>query len=373
MDERKLNALLTAAVTSGTVAGIAAALTNGRETIFQATAGTVAIGDQQPITPDTIFWIASMTKPITSVAALQLVEQGKLSLDEPIGNLLPDLANPQILENGTLRPAKQKITLRHLLTHTAGFGYAFANPALAAYAAAHPAKPGTLASLNTPLLFEPGTKWEYGINTDWVGRAVEAASGLRLDEYFTRHITGPLGMADTCFIPTAAQRARRAWPHQRARSGALTPTPPTYNEAPEFFSGGGGLFSTLADYQKFCRMILQDGASILSPASIAALSTNQVGALRAGVIGSANPDLMAGADPFPGMDSKWSFGFHLNPEPGPLGRSKNSLSWAGLANTYFWIDPAQDLAGIILMQLLPSGDLGAVKTYMQFEQAAYRR
>jgi methyl acetate hydrolase len=371
MNFSKIESLLTGAVTAGAAAGIAAAITNKSETIFQAAAGTAALGNEQKITPDTLFWIASMTKPVTSVAAMQLVEQGRLSLDAPLGALLPALAHPNILEHGKLRRATTPITLRHLLTHTAGFGYSFANAELAAYAAAHPVKPGTQAALNAPLLFEPGTRWEYGISTDWVGRAVEAASGQRLDEYFRAHITGPLAMADTSFIPTAEQRGRRAWVHQRAPDGSLAPTPPSYNEAPEVFGGGGGLYSTLTDYQKFLRMILANGAGILSPASVAALSTNQVGGLRAGVIGSANPSFMAGADPFPGMDSKWSFAFHLNPEPGPFGRSKNSLSWAGVANTYFWIDPARGLAAVILMQTLPSGDLGAVKTYMQFEKSVY--
>ncbi len=302
-----------------------------------------------------------MTKPITSVAALQLVEQGKLSLDDPIGHLLPELANPQVLENGALRPAATAITLRHLLTHTAGFSYPTSNAALAAYAAAHPnpPPPGSRAALAMPLVHEPGTAWEYGVSTDWVGLAVEAASGESLDAYFRNHITGPLNMPDTVFTLTEAQKSRRAALHHRSPAGKLTAMPPTLPAQAEYFSGGGGLFSTLIDYQKFLSAILSGGAGLIGPESMEALRTNQIGAIN--------------ATTFPGQPSKWSFGFLLNPEPGPFGRSKNSLFWAGMANTYFWIDPESNIAGMALTQIIPSGDIGALKVFMRLEKAAYSR
>jgi CubicO group peptidase (beta-lactamase class C family) len=371
MNPTILQAILDTAVAAGDTAGVAAAITGPEGTVAQATAGATTINGPDAIDEHTLFWIASMTKPVTSVAALQLVERGKLSLDAPIGDLLPELAHPNILENGALRPATQKMTLKHLLTHTAGFSYGFASATYAAYIAEHKIAPNSLASLNMPLLFEPGARWEYGISTDWVGRAVEAASGQTLADYFATHIFAPLGMTDTTFTPNPEQRARRAAIHQRQADGTLAVPPPAPAARPEFFSGGGGLSSTLNDYLKFLRIFLNDGAGIMSPASLAALSTNQISALRAGFIPSANPALSTGSDLNPGRDSKWTLGFLLYPETGPFGRNAGSLSWAGLANTYFWIDPAINRAAIILMQTLPSGDAGSLKTYFAFEKAVY--
>jgi CubicO group peptidase (beta-lactamase class C family) len=225
--------------------------------------------------------------------------------------------------------------------------------------------------LNVPLLQEPGTKWTYGINTDFVGLAVEAASGEKLDVYFKNHITGPLGMHDTAFMPNAEQQSRMVTMHQRQADGSLTPIPPYSSRTPEFFSGGGALYSTLNDYQKFMRMLLSGGAGLLSPETIAAMSSNQIGSLRAGAIPSANPGVIAPLDVFPGMDTKWGLGFLINPAPVPLGRSAGSIAWSGLANTYFWIDPAKGLAALILMQLLPAGDPAAIRALVGFEMAVY--
>ncbi len=373
MNTTRMQAVLDSAVAAGLVAGVAAAVTTPAETVFQHCAGTTVLNGGSNITAETLFWIASMTKPVTSVAAMQLVERGRLELDAPIGDLLPDLANPLILENGKTRPATQKITLRQLLTHTSGFSYGFASAELAAYIRDNdiPASPGKRASLNVPLLFEPGARWEYGISTDWVGLAVEAASGETLDQYFIDHVTGPLGMADTVFLPNDEQMARHAAIHQRQPDGSLAPLPRNPPRQPEFFSGGGGLHATLADYQKFLRIFLNQGAGIIAPETVAAMSRNQIGPLRAGVIPSADPSFNAGVDPYPGMDSKWGLGFLINPETGPFGRSPGSLNWAGIANTYFWIDPVQKFAAVIMMQTLPAGDRGAIKTYAGFETAIY--
>lgn len=368
-----IQAVLDAAVAAGDVAGVVAAVTGPAGTIMQAQAGVTVAGGDVAVDERTIFWIASMTKPITSVAAMQLVERGLLSLDAPIGDLLPYLAAPRILQDGQLRPAKTAITLRHLLTHTAGFSYDFASAAYVDYISAHPeaAKRGRLSWLEMPLLFEPGTAWEYGINTDWVGRAVEAASGMALDAYLAAHILEPLGMEDTQFIPSEAQDARRAALHQRLPDGGLMAAPVARVSRPEFFSGGGGLYSTLADYQKFLRIFLNDGAGIIGPGSLAEMTRNQIGGLRAGYIPSANPELITGADMNPGQESKWGLGFLIYPERGMFGRNAGSLGWAGLANTYFWIDPAAELAAVIMMQTLPSGDPGAIKTLCGFEAAIY--
>jgi CubicO group peptidase (beta-lactamase class C family) len=373
VNQDALKAVIDNAVATGAAPGIAGAVTDGQGTIFEYCAGTTAAGGGVPVTANTLFWIASMTKAITSVAAMQLVEQGTLTLDEPIGLLLPDLAHPQILENGTLRPAVQKMTLRHLLTHTAGFTYLFANAGLADYVAAQglEASPGKRASIKMPILFEPGTRWEYGISTDWVGLAVEAASGLTLDVYFEKYITGPLGMVDTVFLPDAGQQARRMQVHQRMPDNTLAALPPAPVARPEFFSGGGGLNSTLADYTKFVRIFLNGGGGVISPKTVAEMSRNQIEDLRAGVIPSANPAVIAETDFYPGMDSKWGLGFLLNPERGRFGRAAGSLTWAGLPNTYFWIDPATSIAAVLLMQTLPSGDPASVKTLCGFEAAVY--
>jgi methyl acetate hydrolase len=365
--------VLNDAVAAGDVASVAAGGTNAERTLFQTSAGTTLRGGEQAVDADTVFWIASMTKPVTSVAAMQLVEAGRLSLDAPIGDWLPELAKPRILENGKLRAAKKQITLRHLLTHTAGFSYPFTSAEYAAYIAALPAPPvmGTRAALDAPLLFEPGERWEYGLSTDWVGLAVEAASGETLDAYFKKHIFAPLGMEDTSFLPDEDQQARRAAIHQRQADGSLTPSPPKPPQRPEIFSGGGGLFSSLNDYQKFLRMFLASGGGVISPETVAEMSRNQIGDLRAGRLPSVDPAFMNGSDAAPGIDAKWGLGFMIHPVPGPLGRHAGSLSWAGAANTYFWIDPAAGLAAVILMQILPSGDAGAIKTYGRFEKAVY--
>jgi CubicO group peptidase (beta-lactamase class C family) len=330
--------------------------------------------------PDSVFWIASMTKAITTVAALQLVEQGKLSLDGPIGDLLPDLAAPVVLAGFAAdgapitRPAETRLTLRHLLTHTSGFSYDFANGELARYlqqTGQPSAATGLKAGLRQPLMFEPGTQWEYSIGIDWVGQAVEAASGMALDAYFAAHVTGPLGMADTLFMPRPDQAARRVAMHQRQPDGGLAVVPFEPRPAPEFLAGGAGLYSTAPDYAAFLRMILNQGAGLLEPATVAAMGTNQIGALRAGRIGSVNPALTAEADFYPGMESKWGLGFLINPEKGPFGRSANSLTWAGLPNCYYWIDREKALGAVILMQSLPSGDMGALKAAAGFEYALY--
>ncbi len=380
MDLQAIRTVIDSAVAARAVAGAVVAVTDKSGTLFEYASGRLRLDAAPVMRPDAVFWIASMTKAVTTVAALQLVEAGKLSLDEPISGILPGLANPVVLEgfdhagNPVTRPARTAITLRQLLTHTAGFSYEFANPLLARYlkdTGSPSADTGLLAGLRQPLMFDPGTAWEYSIGIDWAGQAVEAASGLKLDEYFVQHITGPLGMVDTGFQPTALQAPRRAAMHARNPDGSLKVIPFEPRPAPEYLAGGAGLYSTAADYLAFMRMILNDGAALLQPDTVAAMRTNQIGGMRAGTIGSANPALMSPSDFYPGMESKWSLGFLLNPEPGRFGRGAGSLTWAGLPNCYYWIDVPRGIAAVILMQILPSGDVGALKTYAGFETALY--
>jgi CubicO group peptidase (beta-lactamase class C family) len=380
MNETTIRAALAEAVSGGQIAGAVVAVTSKDKTLLEVAVGRQSIAADADMRTNSVFWIASMTKAITTVAALQLVERGKLSLDGPIGELLPDLASPIVLEGfeaggaPILRPAKTRLTLRHLLTHTSGFSYDFANPNLARYLSqtgSPSASTGLKSGLRQPLMFEPGSKWEYSISIDWAGQAVEAASGTTLDRYFEEYITGPLDMRDTLFRPRPDQQERRAAMHQRKPDGGLMVIPFEARPAPEFLAGGAGLFSTATDYLAFLRMILNQGGGLLKPETVAAMGTNQIGALRAGKIGSVNPGLTAEADFYPGMDAKWGFGFLLNPERGMFGRSPNSLAWAGLPNCYYWVDQEKAIGAVILMQLLPSGDLGALKAAAGFELALY--
>ena len=332
-----------------------------------------------PMREDTLFQIASMTKAITSVAAMQLVEQGRLSLDADIGLVLPDLANPQVM-TGTgadgkpqLRPAKGPITLRHLLTHTAGLGYFFIHPeVLGWYAATGMPEPGSLASIKMPLMFDPGEAWEYSVATDWVGQAVEAISGQTLGDYLAEHVTGPLGMASTAF--RAEMPVGSATVHVRTADGGWEINPAVLGGG-EFHMGGGGLSSTAADYARFVRMLLRggelDGVRVLKAETVAAMSRNQVAPLRAGKMGSAMPELAGPYDTFPDQHTGWGLGFLINPEPGPHGRSSGSLAWAGIFNSYYWFDPAKGVGGVFMSQLAPFGDAGALAAFGALEELAY--
>jgi CubicO group peptidase (beta-lactamase class C family) len=328
---------------------------------------------------DTIFQIASMTKAIVSAGAMQLVESGKLDLDAPISDLLPQLANPQVLtgfsDSGEpqLRPASRPITLRHLLTHTAGLGYFFIRPEVLRYFAATgmPA-PGSLASIQMPLLFDPGENWEYSVATDWVGLAVEAASGKRLGEYLQANLLDPLGMASTAFLDALPDDAAKV--HARTPEGDLA-IQPMFLGGGEFEMGGGGLSSTAHDYGRFVRMMLRggelDGNRVLAEATVAEMARNQVAPLRAGYMGSAMPDLAQPYDTFPDQHTGWGLGFLINPEQGPNGRAPGSLAWAGIFNSYYWIDPANGVGGVMMSQLAPFGDAGALGFFGALERTAY--
>lgn len=377
---RIIHALETS-LAAGGIPGAVAVVGNSASTIAEAAVGTKGPGGP-PLAQDDLFQIASMTKAITSVAAMQLVEQGRLTLDDDIGRLLPALANPQLLEGfdeegkPVLRPAAGPITLRHLLTHTAGFGYEFMSAAISQYRVHHPAAPGTLASIDLPLLADPGTAWTYGVSTDWVGQAVEAASGMKLGDWLARHVTGPLGMKDTSFSFDETVKARVTPLTMRMADGKLMPFPVHFGggDKAEFQSGGAGLVSTARDYLHFCRMILNrgtlNGARILTPATVTDMGTNQV-SMPAGRLHTNMQSFTTAFDPFPGMECGWGLGFLINPEPGPDGRAAGSLAWTGVANSYFWIDPENDIAAILLMQHLPFGEPAALNVLRAFEQAVY--
>ncbi len=376
--------VLEQAVAAGEVPGVVALAADDGGVIYEGAFGTRTLGQDAPMTPDTVCWIASMTKAITSVAAMQLVERGKLSLDEPLGTLLPELAAPQVLEgfaaDGTprLRPARRPITLRLLLSHTAGFCYSIWNADMLRYqeqAGIPSITECANAALNLPLVFEPGERWEYGINIDWAGKAVEAASGQRLEGYLRANIFGPLGMNDSGFVLGAAQRERLAGMHARNPDGSLAVIPFEMPQEPEFYMGGGGLYSTGRDYLTFLQMLLHDGsfngAQILRPETVAEMARNQIGDLTVGLLKTAIPASSNDAEFFPGMVKKWGLGYMITTEEAPTGRSAGSVAWAGLANTYYWLDPVKRVTGVILTQLLPFVDPAALGLFERFERAIY--
>ena len=381
----RVDAALRSAVDAGEVPGVVAMAATDRGLLYEGAFGRRGRGGAEAMTPDTVFRIASMTKVITSIAAMQLVEQGKLVLEAPVPDIDPTIGAPRVLEGfdaagaPRLRPAKRPITLRHLLTHTAGFAYDMWNPALGRYlqSAGLPLRSsGRVASIRMPLLFDPGERWEYGINTDWVGRLVEAASGLPLDVYFRERLFGPLGMVDSGFVTTEAQRARQARLHQREPDGTLVPQPlePPATAA-EFWSGGGPLYSTGRDYLQLLQMLLHggqwNGARVLRPETVALMHANHTGDLPAGVMRTARPEMSNDVDLFPGTRVRWGLGYMLNLDPGPSGRSAGTVSWGGIYNTYYWLDPGRRVAGVILTQILPFADARVLGLYGRFERAIY--
>ena len=336
------------------------------------------------MTADSVFWIASMTKAVTTAAGMQLVEQGKLSLDEPIGKLLPDLAAPQVLEGfdakgePKLRPAKKPITLRQLMTHTAGFAYDMWNGDMVTYLE----KTGTPAittcqnaALKTPLMTDPGTRWEYGTNIDFVGKAVEA-----VERQEARRLSARPSAGAARHDRHRLQDRRRPAPapggmHSRGEDGSLAPIPFELEQNPEFHMGGGGLYGTAGDYIKFTQMILNkgrgNGNQLLKAETVALMGQNHIGDLTMGKLVSAVAFATNDVDLYPDMDKKWGLSFLINTARTPEGRSPGSLAWAGLANTYFWIDPSRNVAGVILMQVLPFADQKCLEAFAGLERGVY--
>ena len=368
-----------AAVEAADLPGAAAILVNKEGQVFSHAVGSANAATGMPMKTDTKCQIASMTKALVSVAAMQLVEQGKLDLDKPIGSLLPELAEPKILTSfddagvPQLRKATKPVSLRHLLTHTAGLGYFFVQSDILRYFVhAGIPQPGERKAVEMPLMFEPGERWEYSVATDWVGFAVEAASGMRLRDYLQAQVLEPLGMHSTAFHDAPTEGL--AGVHARRPEGGFEISPMFLGNA-NFDSGGGGLVSTAEDYARFLRAMLRsgelDGARILGAKTVAEMGRNQIGDLRAGYMASSMPELAGAFDNFPDMHTGWGLGFLLNPDPGPNGRAPGSMAWAGIFNSYYWIDPSSGLAGVFITQMSPFGDPGALDAFGALERMAY--
>jgi methyl acetate hydrolase len=379
----QIDSMLRAATTAGEVPGVVALAATDHGLLYEGIFGKRRLADGPAMTRDTVFRIASMVKLITSVAALQLVEQDKLALDAPVPDIEPAIGAPQVLDGfdakglPQLRPAKAPITLRHLLTHTSGFAYRLWDAKAVHYAKSLELLPKAQRKLapSTPLMFDPGTRWQYGTSIDWVGRIVEAISGDSLDVYFRKHILDPLGMNDTAFVLAPQQREREASVHRRRQDGALTAEPMEQNAPRQSFSGGGGIYSTAPDYLTLIRALLAggalDGVRILRAETVALMGQNQIGDIDVGVLKTTVPALSNDVDLCPGVTRKWGFGHMINMQAMADGRSAGSLTWGGLLNTYYWIDPGRKIAAVFMTQVLPFADGRALRLYRQFEHGIY--
>jgi len=362
---------------------VAMACTSSKTT-YSGAFGKRDLASAVDVTLDSIFGIASMTKPVTSVAAMQLVEQGKLKLDEPASTYIKELGSLQVLHGfdpttgkPILKPATKPVTLRTLLTHTSGFAYDTWFPDMLRWEkeSGTALAPGTVAPL-TPLMFEPGSRWQYGTSADWSGRLVETVSGMTLEEYFQKNILQPLGMHDTSFLLPAAKFDRLVAESDRQPNGTLKENPRTQPKPPKAFNGGGGLYSTAPDYVRFMQMFLRrgkgaDGAVILQPKTVDMMATIQTGDLSAGKLKTARPTVSSDVDFHPGFKDGFGFGFLINSKAYDGARSAGSLAWAGIWNTYFWIDPHKGVAGVIMMQFLPFADKEGLAVLGDFERSVY--
>jgi methyl acetate hydrolase len=381
----QIDQVLREAVDEKKIPGIVAMVAVADHVIYQGASGKRDTIKNIPMTVDSIFRIASMTKPITSVGVMQLVESGRVKLDEPAATYLPELSQVQVLEEFDASTGKAKLrspnalpTVRQLLSHTSGFAYEFFDPELHGYVAtgAVPsARQGDDGFLKAPLLFDPGSRWEYGISTDWLGKLVERVSGQTLEDYFRQHIFQPLGMTDTFFDVPPEKQARVVALHQRQDDGSFLEPPPQPFKPVRFFSGGGGLYSTASDYLKFERMLLGGGKlgnkRILQSATVDQMSRNQIGDLMLVELRSSVPQFAKDPLRIPGSLDKFGLGFGINTKPVEGGRSRGSLAWAGIYNTFFWIDPPRKTCTVIMMQILPFSDDAANSVVERFERAVY--
>lgn len=376
-----LDLSLRGAVERKDVPGVVALVTDRERVLYQGAFGVADVATGRPLAADALFRIASMTKPITSVALMQLVEQGRIGLNDPAEKYLPELVGLKVCDSFDaatgayqLRPASRPATVRHFLAHTSGLAYPFTS---ATWRDFKP-RPGEVYPFGGPLLFDPGERWHYSTSTDVVGRLVEVVSGQKLEDYFRQHIFAPLKMDDTSYNVPEAKGPRLVAQQQRAgerMDGAIElqkPQPGLTIAAP---IGGGGLASTASDYGRFVRMLLNggslDGVRVVKAETVALMGQNHIGAITVPALKSALPrsaDFTFIAD---GRD-KWGLGFLITVDQVPGKRSPGSLSWGGINNTYFWIDPARGIAGVIMMQYLPFSDVKALAVYDTFERGAYK-
>jgi len=373
-----IEAALRGAVERKEVAGVVAMASDRNGILYEGAFGLADLGEARPLKIDSLFRIASMTKPVTSVAAMQLIEQGRFALDDAVEKYLPQFTNLSVFESfdaasGSykLRPATKSVTVRHLFTHTSGLGYAFTSPIVRDFKA----RAGEEYPVG-PLVFEPGARWLYSTSTDWLGRLVEKVSRLSLEDYFRQRILDPLKMSDTFYYVPEDKQARLVTVNRRQSDGSMAKEgtqPPTtgFNRI-----GGGGLSSTASDYIRFTRMLINggelDGARILSAKSVEEMAQNHIGTIGVPALKTALPDRSNDFSFIADGRDKWGLGFLISVDAVPGKRSAGSLSWGGINNTYFWIDLSRGIAGVILMQFLPFADRTALALYDAFERGVYQ-
>jgi CubicO group peptidase (beta-lactamase class C family) len=372
-DGSAIRSLLDGAVAKGAVHGIAALVVGRDGPLFQHAAGEANEG--------TLYRNASMTKAVATTGALQLVEQGRLDLDATVESILPEFGALQVLEGfdgdkPRLRPPASKATVRQLMTHTAGCGYFFTSEKLLRYLALT-GEPNPLSgqkrSLSVPMVNDPGTVWEYGVNTDWLGLIVEKLSGRTLGAYLQQHVYAPLGMGDSTFAPSGEQRSRLLRVMQRQADGSLSPSVHDLPPTSEWDAAGHGSYGTIQDYGRFVQAWLNDGAGVLKPETARMAMSNHIGSIQLpALLKSAIPDLSndVPALPFP---QAWGLGFHLMLADVPGMRSNGTGDWAGVFNSYYWIDRAKGVGGVLMTQVLPFFDMRIIETLMGFEMAVYQQ
>ncbi len=376
-----LDTSLRGAIERKDVPGVVALVTNRERVLYTSAFGVADVATGRALTSDALFRIASMTKPVTSVALMQLIEQGLIGLDEPAEKYLPELAGVKVFESFDkatgayqLRPASRPPTVKHFLTHTSGLAYPFTSETWRDF------KPrdGEKYPFGGPLLFDPGERWHYSTSTDVVGKLVEVVSGQKLEDYFRQHIFAPLKMDDTSYNVPETKGPRlvaQQWRGGERMDGAIElqkPQPGLTIAAP---IGGGGLASTADDYGRVVRMLLNggalDGARVLKAETVALMGQNHIGAVSVPALKSALPRSADFTFIDDGKD-KWGLGFLITTNQVQGKRSPGSLSWGGINNTFFWIDPTRGVAGVIMMQYLPFADAMALAVYDTFERGTYQ-
>ena len=366
-------ALLDGAVSKGALHGVAAVVVDRNGQLFEHAAGEASAR--------TLFRNASMTKAVATTAALQLVEQGRLSLDATVESILPEFGQLSVLDGfdddkPRLRPPASKATVRQLMTHSAGLGYFFLNDKLLRYHALT-GEPNPLSglkrSLMAPLVNDPGTTWEYGVNTDWLGLIVEKLSGQSLSSYLQQFVYGPLGMSDSTFTPSAEQRERLLRVMQRQDDGTLAPSQLDLPPTSEWDAAGHGSYGTAQDYGRFVQAWLNDGAGILQPATVQMALQDHLSPIQLPtLLKSMVPELSNDVPALP-VPQSWGLGFHLTLADLPGMRSNGTGDWAGVFNSYYWIDRSKGIGGVLMTQLLPFFDMPVIETLIGFEMAVYQQ
>lgn len=382
IDGSAIDKVLREAVDSGAVPHVAAIAANADGIIYQGAAGPRTVGESAPLTVDTHLRIMSMTKMVATVAALQLVENGSLDLDAPVEQYCPDFARVKVLEGfdgdtPTLRDPASKATVRQLVTHTSGLGYWFWSEELVRWqdvTGTPNVVAGLKASFGAPMIDDPGKRFIYGINIDWLGKVIESVSGVGLDVAMKDGIFGPLGMDQTTFVMNDDQRGNCSPVHVPDGSGGWTSAGEILNQAPEYYAGGHGLYAPPTDYIKFERALLRggelDGERILQQSTVDSAFTNQIGDLDfPHAIPTADPNSSGPFNPGPG--NKWGYGLLLNTADVPGMRRAGTGAWAGLCNTHFWVDRETGICASIYSNFLPFITDGGLQLYADYERALY--